>query len=605
MNRTSLVPASTLKRSLAYLIDLLILLLPAGFAMGFIANTLFTPSPLVGWLTSGAVVLGALAYTLVLAAQNASTGQTAGKRIIGIRVLRAESLTPTDFADAYARGFSFFCGLLGLGIAPLLTALNNNKKQEFERWPHKTGNTRVIDIKVGKDPIKPQQRFYPSYPEEWVSQHQAPSLTFPPAFPQWSPGYRPPRGTNPTFTPRITRSNHREKARRQRRAENIRALGQTALTLLTVSACLTAILISADALNPSAPEPQDEREVLASTLTEKLPITGYSGHGFTGYESQADWSFPIEADTKVLATTDYTFTFSNRDLTIYSTDTGQQAAQLPLTDTVEVSASTIYEGEPGLYWSIGETAYGWSASQNDDQTFNHKIPDGAHPYAAGRELLFAAKEETEDHYKAWRFTADGFKEMPVPTGFIPGFFTETNLLSYNIAGEIKVTDDKGTEISTYPLTSPHEALPFDTVVAAGHERVVALWSPYPDSSAASTPVTVAFYDSSTGTLLSYIETTRERIDSHPELSWSSNGTTALYAGYLFDVETGRANTDSLGQAVTPISVIGEGALGDSSLGSVYITPQEVRSISGATPLLATAEVAVIRTHSNVLEKYSK
>lgn len=605
MNHISLVPASTLKRSLAYLIDLLLFFIPAGFSLWFIVNVLFTPSPLVGWLTSAAVALGALAYTLVLAAQNASTGQTAGKRIIGIRNLRAESLRPGDFTDAYARGFSFFCGLLGLGIAPLLMALNSKKKPEFERWPHRAGNTRVIDIKAGKDPLKPEQKFYPSYPEEWSEQQQKPSLVLPPAAPQWSLAYSPPHAITPAPTARVTASNHHEEKRRQRRTENVKAAGQTALTLFTVSACLAAILISADTLNPSVPEPRDEREVLASALTEKLPVSGYSGQGFTGYNPQADWSQPVEAETKVLATVDYTITFSNRDLTVYSTDTGQQTAKLPLDDTVEVSAATSYRGNPGIYWSIGETAYGWSASQNDAKPFDHKIPDGAQPYAAGAELLFAAKDEAKDHYKAWRFTADGFEEMPVPSGFIPGSFTGTNLLSYNIAGEIKVTDAKGTEISTYPLASPEEGLPFDSVVASGRQRIVATWSPYPDSSAGSTPVTIAFYDSSTGALLSYIETTRERVDSYPELSWGSNGTTALYAGYLFDVETGRANADLTAQGINPISVIGEGALGDSALGSVYMTSQEVRSIAGATPLLATDEVAVIKTHSNILEKYSQ
>ena len=606
MNSFLLVPAPLYKRALAYLVDLLIVAAPAGYALWFAISFLFKPSLLVGWLTCVAVALIVLAYTLILAAQNASSGQTAGKRLVGIRTLRAESLKPGDFSDAYARGFSFFFGLLGLGIRPLLMAFRFKGQVESESWPHKAGNTRVLDVRVGKDSLKIEKRFFPLYPEEWSGKISTPvGRVFPPravgqpAFENIS------SGESDSGIARVTVSDHLEVARKRRRSESFKSAGQGFLTIGASCLTIAAIVFAANELNPEMPKPQDEREVLAVSLTQKLPVAGYSGQGFPGYKEKPDWSKPVSPDAKVFSTVANVFSFESRKLTIFSAATGEEVANFPLDQAVEVSAQTSFGGNPGIYWSIGDTAFGWNSGMGADKPFSAQIPAGAQPYAAGNELLFAAKDEKNNQYKAWRFTSEGFHEIKIPSGFVPGAFSGQNIVSYSLGGEIKVTDSLGQEISAYPLATPKESLPFAGIVSVGHQRVVAIWSPYPDSVAPTTPVTVAFYDTESGNLLSYIETTQERISAYPDLLWGPDGRSALYAGYLFDVETGRADADLIAQGIEPITVIGEGALGSSNLGNVYMEPEEVQSISGITPLLVNQDIAVIRTYNNTLEKYTK
>lgn len=606
MNSFLLVPAPLHKRVLAYLIDVLIVVVPAGYGLWFAASSLFESSLVVGWLTCVVIALVVLAYTVVLAAQNASSGQTAGKRLVGIRTLRAESLRPSDFSDAYARGFSFFFGLLGFGIRPLLMAFRFRARVESESWPHRAGNTRVLDVRAGKDPLKEEKRFFPLYPEEWSGRVAVP---LEPVFPLRVAGGLRAGGVLPggpaLGEARVTASDHLRVARKKRLVEGFASVGQGFLTVCLSCLTVAAIVFAAQELNPAMPQPQDKREVLASSLAQKLPVAGYSGRGFPGYREKPEWSKPVSPDAKVFSTVANVFSFEGRKLTIFSAATGKEVAVFPLDQAVDVSAQTSFGGSPGIYWSIGDTAFGWSSGAGGGEPFSAEIPAGAQPYAAGGELLFAAQDGQSGRYKAWRFTEEGFKKVEVPSGFIPGAFSGQNIVSYSLGGEIKVTDGQGQGISAYPLSAPKDSLPFAGVVSVGHDRIVAKWSPYPDSVAATTPVTVAFYDTESGMLLSYLETTQERIAAYPDLLWGPDGHTALYAGYLFDVESGRAVADVVAQDIRPVTVIGEGVLGSSDLGNVYVDPGEVQSISGITPLLVNQDMAVIRTYNNTLEKYTK
>ncbi|WP_237243006.1 RDD family protein [Rothia nasimurium] len=606
MKRLSLVSASLTKRSIAYFIDMMLIVIPLVVAIAWTVRHLFAPLPMLGWGVIVFLGMIAFAYTLILAAQNASTGSTVGKRLMGIRTLRAESLKTGDFGDAYARGFSYFLGMLGLGVAPIIMATRMAKGAENEFWPHKAGNTLVLDVRQGKDPLKQETQFFPLYPEEWGgdTRHSAIRGIYPPVAPRWSPAFVLPEETPQLLAPRVTATDFFDIQQKNKKKELWRATGQGVFTLLATFGSITAVAVAATALNPEMPKPRDEHEVLASSLSEKLPIAGYGGQGFPGYKNTPDWTKEVAAESKVFATIDQVFTLNNRELQVLSAADGKLIKSISINSSVEVSAQTYFSGEPGIYWSSGDTAYGWNESLGQKDPFSAKIPAGAEPYAAGNELLFAGKSDVPDQYKAWRFTEKGFTEMPVPSGYIPAAFNGENLVSYNHAGEVKITSNES-DISAYPLQSPKDSLPFAGIVSAGNDRVVALWSPYPDSTAGNTPVTVAFYNSDDGDLLSYIETTRERVNAYSNLSWGPDGSTAMYAGYLFDVRSGRATTDLLAQQVEPISVIGEGALGENSLGSVYVTPSEVLSISGTTPLLANSDLAVAKTRTNIIEKYSK
>lgn len=68
------VPASLVKRGVAYALDTFIVLIPLGYALFFASQNLFRPSLLVGWVTVSVLLLCTLFYGLILATQNASTG---------------------------------------------------------------------------------------------------------------------------------------------------------------------------------------------------------------------------------------------------------------------------------------------------------------------------------------------------------------------------------------------------------------------------------------------------------------------------------------------------------------------------------------------------
>jgi hypothetical protein len=598
MNNRSIVPASVTKRSFAYLVDVMFIGIPLALAVSWALGEVHGTAPLVGWGVIVAVSLIGVAYGVVLAAQSASTGQTAGKRIMGLRTVRAESLKPAEFGESFQRGTVFFIGLLGLGIAPLLTAIRTRSASDEELWPHRRFHTRVIDIRQGRDPLSTQSGFYPEYPEEWIA-----GLT-PHAVRRWPPTRQDPVASRSVQDEpaRVTQGDHEERERRDRRNQGLRAAAQGLLTAMATVGVIVAVTVSAAALKPPAAQPRDEHEVLASSLQAKLPVAGYSGEGLQGYRAKPDWSHAVSGSAKVFATPSHVLSIDNRTVTIYSSATGKIMGKIPVSSTVSLCAPTVFAGKPGFYWEVGGTAFGWR--EGVKKPFQAKIPVGAKPYAAGGELLFGAQTEGKNAFRVWRFTDKGFQEIKVPSGTIPGSFTPDGLLSYSSSGDMTTTDSAGKAVSHYPLTSPRDGLQFAGVVATGHERVVGLWSPYPDATAENTPVVIAFYDSTDGSLLAYIETTRGRIDKYRDLTWSPDGASALFAGYMFETATGLPVLDLMAQGIEPVSTIGVGVLGSSPLGNVFVRPDSVNSIAGVDPLLATRSAAIIKTRSNSIEHYS-
>lgn len=595
------VPASLVKRGVAYALDTFIVLIPLGYALFFASQNLFRPSLLVGWVTVSVLLLCTLFYGLILATQNASTGQTIGKKIVGIRTLRAESYTTGDFSDAFARGFWFFLGLLGLGIAPLRMAVLSKNKPQSSLWPHSIGNTCVLDVLRGQDPLVTEERFYPTYPEEWVQrpQHRLNPL-YPPA--PFTANYT--KHSQESAPPRTTPSDYQQRAYKARRRRSLKAACQLLTTALATMLVASATLFAAVSLNPDMPKPRDEREVLASDISAVLPVAAFTGEGFPGYSPAPNWSSDVAQTAKVFATSQHVYIFNNRELTILEANTGQPIRTLELDAAVDIATTTVFDQQEGLFWAIGNTAYGWRAGLEDTQPFSAELPTGASPYTAGQELLFAALDEKTETYKAWNFTPTGFTEVTVKSGFIPGSFFHKNFISYNSSGEIRISTLDGQDVAAYPLRRPHETYAFDGVVSSGNGKIVASWSPYPDSVAPTNPVIIAFYDALTGDLLSYIETEQERINSYPSLTWGQGGNTAFYAGYMFDVETGRAVADIKAQNIEPVASLGRGVLGSSSLGNVYMTDTEIFSISGITPLDLSPNQAIIREHSGRIKKYT-
>ncbi|WP_247827330.1 RDD family protein [Arthrobacter antioxidans] len=607
--------ASTARRSLAYGIDAALVVVPAAAAVWWTAAHSFSPRPLFGWMTLGAILLVAVLVLFVYAAQNAGTGQTLGKRLAGIRVLRAEDLTTTDYSDALSRGFSYLLGVLGLGIAPIVAAVRRTARrgagvEDWTVWPHRLDGSRVIDVRHGPDPLKPAEETFALYPEEWIADDEAATVSVSPLpAPAWSPAHRdtaePDAVTHPAAdaTPRTTPDSSAER----RRSETTRlrwALAARALiTTTSIVGLLGALVATGHLLQPAPPRPADEREVLAGTIGNALPVTGYSGTGFPDYATTADWSIPVPASATTVATRAHIYTLDDRTLTAFDALTGTVAATLPLTSSVDVAAETQYDGAPGLFWSVGDTAYGWSPERGSE-AFSAEIPAGATPYAAGAELLFVSAPDDDGNYAAWRFGPSGFAAMTVPQGFVPGALTGETLVSTNAGGEVTVTGADGSEVTSYPLQAPTGNVSFGRTVAVGHNTIAAVWSPFPDSSSPSTPVTVATYAADTGTLKSFITTTFERTDSAPSWLWGGDGTWASYAGFAFEVGSGRAVVDLAAQGVEATTVVGAGVLGQGPQGNTYATGSDAWAISGVVPLIVDESGAVVKTSRATVEKYS-
>ena len=598
--------AKPVKRSAAYAIDAAILLVPLSLSVAWNLSHNFSPTPLYGWISLAGNLLVVILVSIIYALQNSSSGQTLGKRLVGLRVLRAESLQQADFIDSYARGFSYLLGLLGLGIAPLYMVSKNRKQAEWESWPHKAGNTRVIDIRCGSDPFDKQPPFYPLYPEEWTNNSPAQLLeTYPPLAREMDKK-EPSLAQIMTAVPRITPDISQQQKRREKTRHRLTSLGLSFTSLTGITLLLLAFSYAGYALQPAPATPADPKEVLASSLTSPLPVNGYSGSGFPGYATSPSWSQKISAKAQVLANSNTIYTLENRTLASYSVQTGQKIQEFTVSDKVDIVAATQYKNEkPGIYWSIGNKAYGWAPELGLAEPVSAEIPAGAKPYAAGAQLLFVADADKEGNYRAWQFTVNGFKELKVPEGYVPGTIAGANLISSNAGGDIRITSADGQEISSYPLSPPKEGQSLAAISAIGYNRIVALWSPYPESTAANNPMIISSYQASDGQLLSYLASTRERILENQEVVWGSDGQRASFASYTFDVASGRAVQDLKANGVKPSRVLAQAVLGESDRGRVYVTDQAINSISGITPLAVTDSYAIIKTSDQTIEKYSK
>lgn len=189
-----LVEAPVSRRALAYGIDLAVIVLPlaAGFwILGSGDPRLSWAGGVSGW---SALAVTASAYAAFVVAGMVRFGQSPGKRVLGLRVVAADTGQPEGAAPTLLRGIVFLCGLLCFGVLPVLAAVQFRRGVPGARlWHHQMAGTRLIDVVRGPDPMNPAIPRYPRFPELWVETGQESLVTsFPPPAPKWSAAYRAP-----------------------------------------------------------------------------------------------------------------------------------------------------------------------------------------------------------------------------------------------------------------------------------------------------------------------------------------------------------------------------------------------------------------------------
>jgi uncharacterized RDD family membrane protein YckC len=119
MSQVDLVYAGFWRRLAAFLVDMIVLMIPLLGAAGFflVGSNLVPPHPesAAGYLLGGAIILlmivsGLAAVSLMLLyfpILEGRFGQTLGKRLLGMRVLKENGL-PVGYREAFVRRISFY-----------------------------------------------------------------------------------------------------------------------------------------------------------------------------------------------------------------------------------------------------------------------------------------------------------------------------------------------------------------------------------------------------------------------------------------------------------------------------------------------------------------
>jgi uncharacterized RDD family membrane protein YckC len=126
-------PAGLWVRALAAAIDGGLLLLAGGLA------AVVLPGDAEGWPFAlvAALLIAVVYYTLTVG----RWGQTAGKRLLGLRVVRADG-SPATYLQSFARCWAYALSILPLGLGVLAIALSTQKRG----WHDLISGTRVLRV---------------------------------------------------------------------------------------------------------------------------------------------------------------------------------------------------------------------------------------------------------------------------------------------------------------------------------------------------------------------------------------------------------------------------------------------------------------------------
>lgn len=590
--------ASVPRRAGAYLIDLLLAALPLALSLYWLLVFGFSPSAPLGWTGVGGLAVVGMLYALFTAVLNARTGQSLGKKLMGLRVLRADTHETAGLADSLLRGSAFFLGLLGAGILPLMMVKHIRNGEDSAAWPHRLVDTRLIDIRRGHDPLNPEPVYYPVFPEQWVAAgEEAGMATVLGSAPRWSSAYVP---VAVKEMPPRPDAGPAEQAGKQHKSVLAAALFQSVAAMMVIAALCAGMAAGVAALQPTPGEPQDNRAFSASALAQQeVRLSSYPGVGFPGFTSGPVWKRAIGPNALAVSAAAGTFVFDNRTLTILDNASGQVRAKETLDGAVLLTQETRLGNEAGMAWQIGSTLHGWVPSLGTKPSVKATLPKGAKISAAGSSLLVQVSNG-----KAMTFTKAGLVPVMVPEDRAPLAVENGKLLSARFGGPLTISSLDGKQRNEVPLLPPADNLQVLQWVTAGHGVAVLLWSAFPDSKDPNNPVTIAVYRQGTGELLSQLEVTRSRINEDPAWVRGNGFVSASYAGYFYNLSNGWPILDLKAQAIRRSGMFGDGVTGERQEGTVFMRKDNSWIYSGLQPLGITRDGAVVRTKDNELQRFS-
>lgn len=591
--------ASVSRRSGAYAIDLLVVALPTALGFWLLLSFGFSPAPELGWFGVGGLAVVVLLYSLFTAALVARTGQSLGKRVLGLRVLRTATAEPATLGESALRGYYFFAGLLGAGVLPIIMLRQLRQgAEDASVWPHRAVGTQVIDVRRGPDPLSTEPVHYPAFRDEWLAPgEEAPVAALLGPAPAWSHAYKPPAAK--TFPARPTHDNSTARPV-STKPSWLPGVLQSAVATAVVAALGSGMIWGVVALQPARSSPGDPRLFSAATLAkQRVPLSSYSGIGFPGFSTGPAWKHQLSTTALAVTSNTGTFIFDNRTLTILNNVDGKILAKEDLDGSVVLAQETVLGDEDGMVWQIGNTLHGWAPSMGGKPAIKADLPDGAKVSAAGSSLLIQQLDG-----KVSTFTKTGLVPVSVPEDRVPLGVEDGKLLSARFTGPLAISSLDGKHRSDVPLNPPAENLQIVQWVTAGHGVVVLLWSAFPDSKDPSNPVTIAVYRQGSGELLSRMEVTKSRIDEDPNWIRGNGFTSASFAGYFFDLSNGWPILDLKAQAIKRSGIVGDGVTGERQEGTIFMRQDSSWIYSGLQPLGISQGGVVVRTKDNELQRFS-
>lgn len=595
-----IVVASLPRRAASYLIDLAIFAVPATAGVALMIPAGFMPVPGPGIVGLVAITVFGFVYGLVLAGMLSRTGQTIGGRLLGLRVLADGAGAPAPLGRTLMRGMASLGGLLLAGVGPLIFVLEYRKRRDDQdTWLHKLGETTVIDINSGTDPLNLEPAYYSPRIEDWVRPDTAATVDIlPPPLPVWSERSQLTIAAPPVPNPQVPVATATGSVR-MRRPLWVAPLAQAVVAMVVIGALSIGSAWGVGFLQPLERPSRPNQFSPANLALLKPPLSAGAVNGFPGFPAGPVWRKPLSATAQVTAAQAGTFIFDNRALTILDNATSAVVSEQSIDGDVVFAQETRISGEPGMVWRIGNTLHGWFPSLAKAPAVAADIPADAVISTAGTDLLVTARDG-----KISTFTKTGLAPLVAVEGKTALAVDGDKLLSAKYSGSLTLSSLDGKTRQDVPLTAPAEGLQVMKWVTAGHGLAVLLWSAFPESHDPNNRVTVAVYRQATGDLLSSMEISLSRVDEDPVWVRGNGFVWASFAGYAYNQSTGFPLLDLKAQGIKRSGILADGVLGTTDEGPVYIQQDKATPYNGVTPLAIVASGVVVKTKDNEIQVFA-
>ncbi|MFH5877753.1 RDD family protein [Arthrobacter sp. NA-172] len=593
-----IVVASLPRRATSYLIDLAVFAVPAAAGVALLIPAGFIPVPGPGIVGLLAIAVIGGVYGLVLAGMLSRTGQSIGGRLLGLRVLAEGADAPASVGRTLLRGIASLGGLLLAGVGPLIFVLEYRKRRnDQDTWLHKLGESTVIDINAGIDPLNLEPAYYPPHIEDWFKAGTAAAVDIlPPPLPGWSENSRPTTTAplpSPPLVPVATAPGPEPRPRW------VVPVAQGVVGLVVIGALSISSAWGVGFLQPLERPSRPNQFSAANLALLKPPLSAGTASGFPGYSAGPVWRKPLSVTAQVTAAQAGTFIFDNRALTILDNATGAVASQQSIDGDVVFAQETRISGEPGMVWRIGNTLHGWVPSLAKAPAVVAEIPADAVISTAGTDLLVTARDG-----KLSTFTKTGLAPLVAVEGKIALGVDGDKLLSAKYSGSLTLSSPDGKTRQDVPLNAPAENLQVMRWVTAGHGLAVLLWSAFPESHDPNNRVTVGVYRQSSGELLSSMEISLSRVDEDPVWVRGNGFVWASFAGYAYNQSTGFPSLDLKAQGIKRSGILADGVLGTTDEGPVFIQQDKATPYNGVTPLAIVTGGAIVKTKDNEIQAFA-